>query len=343
MNDWNETEQLKTVGGRALSEVMGDPPPGFLFENCFRDQSITVFVAPPHRGKTLMMLDMAICLDLELPLFGRFTPLPGRRMFWLAADAPSWDYGLQSRKLCIGHGLDASHRKMLNIPGIWKAGPKITDQDTLDWLRSWKNLTGTDVLFIDTHRATHSADENNSQEMEKVWNILKRLRDEGWCIIMSHHTSKPTEVLQEDVNTARGSSVIGASADFIYTLNKRNRKDPRVQVRMVKGRGAADDEDPFSHFEITPIPSDEILNGRPLYGLRLVASSEDASAALLLAMKDGPKDRVALSTALRAACPELTAGMSDTQVYRTVDNRLVELRQLNKIRSIARGVWGLSG
>jgi AAA domain-containing protein len=336
-------ELLSSVSGRALSSVMADEPPGFLFENCFRDRSITVFVAPPHRGKTLLMLDMAICLDMELPLFGRFAPLRGHEVFFLGCDAPSWDYGLQSRKLCIGHGIDPERRKLLEINGIWRRGFKITDPSNMRWLEQWRSETGTSVLFIDTHRATHRANENDSSEMEYVWDILCQMRDKGWCIIMSHHTSKPTEVTQEDVNTARGSSVIGASADFIYTLSKRTRRDARVEVQCVKGRGAAEEDDPFSFFNITTVenPYEEVVNGRPLYGIKLLSTNENEQNVILTALQAGPMTRTELSVVLRNKCPELTGPMSEARLYQFVDNRLRELQKLDKIVAIARGVWAI--
>lgn len=337
-----QQEMLRGFGGRGLSDVMHDPVPGFLFENCFREKSITVLVAAPHRGKTLLMLDMALCLDMEFPLLGRFQPARGRNVFFMGLDAPSWDYGLQARKLCIGHGLDGPARDLLELNGVWKSGKRITDPAVRDWLEVWKQATGADVLFIDTHRSSHGSNENDSSEMEKVWDILKTMRDKGWTIIMSHHTSKPTEVLQEDVHSARGSTVIGASADFIYTLSKRNRADKRVQVRCVKGRGSSDSDDPFTFFDIEQVDTVETLNGRPLYGLQLVVSLEDAIKVMLDMLAVAPQDRPSLCAGIRTACPKFVEKMTPEALYRYVDNRLSELRHTNKIKSTERGLWSIS-
>ena len=339
MSDERSELLLGYPGARHLSSVMTDRVPGFLFENCFRDHSITVFVAPAHRGKTLLMLDMALCLDMEMPLFDRFQPLAGRQVFFMGCDAPSWDYGLQARKLCIGHGIPPEQRALLDLAGVWRSGVKITDPTFREWLMQWKHHTSADVLFIDSHRATHGANENDSGEMSKVWDILKGLRDKGWCIIMAHHTGKQGEIIQQDVHAGRGSTIINDAADFIYTLNKRNRKDTRVRVECVKGRGAAEDDDPFSFYDIISVPSDEMVNGRPLYGLRLVAPMEDAMRTLTAALADGPKDRASLMALLKAKCPEFTKNMADVTLYRYCDNRLQELRQLGKARPKERGVW----
>lgn len=333
-------ELLSEVRGKSLSQVMHAEVPGFLFDQCFRDRSITVLVAPPHRGKTLLMLDMFLCLDMEIPLFGQFAPLAGRQPFFLGCDAPEWDYGLQGRKLCIGHGLGPAQRDLLDMPGIWRSGVRITDPDFRDWLNRWKRTTSADVLFIDTHRSTHGANENDSGEMEKVWDILKAMRDKGWCIIMAHHVSKATEVLQEDVHGLRGSTVIGASADFIYTLNKRNRRDPKVLVRCVKGRGSADTTDPFDHFNIQSVASDETLNGRPLNGLVLSVTNEDPAAAVLQ-MLTQPTTRQNLCATLTVSCPQTTKGMSEGQVYKLVDTILTDLRTRGLAVPIERGVWTL--
>jgi len=267
----NQHELLDSIGGRTLNSVMKDDVPGFLFENCFRDRSITVIVAPAHSGKTLLMLDMAICLDMEIPLFGQFKPMRGRQVFFIGADAPSWDYGLQSRKLCIGHGIDLAHRELLDLPGIWRSGVKITDLQFLRWLDQWKNTAQADVLFIDSHRATHTGDENLSNEMSQVWNILKGMRDNGWCIIMSHHAGHTRQLLGQDIHAGRGSTVIGDAADFVYNLSKRNRRDPRVKITCAKARGGGPEVDPFDYFDIVPVESKETVNGQPLKGIKLIS------------------------------------------------------------------------
>lgn len=335
-------ELLQGIQGRPLADVMGEQPPGYLFDQCFRERSLTIFAAPAHRGKTMLMLDMAICLDMEIPLFGRFAPLKGREVFFLGCDAPAWDYGLQSRKLCIGHGIPPQHRSLLNVNGVWRRGCNITDPPVLDWLKQWRKITSTDVLFIDSLRATHDKDENSTKEMKAVMDVLCTMRDNGWTIIIAHHVGKMTEIMQADVHGGRGSTVIGDSADFMYFLNKRNRADARVKVNLAKGRGAADDVDPFTFFDIVPVLSDETVNSRPLYGLRLDASDEDAGAQIIAALTLNSMNRNELGEHLKRACPKLTEKMGELQLYRFTDNRLQELRQLGKVKSIERGVWGLA-
>jgi hypothetical protein len=263
------SEILQEIGGRSMSDVMTDQVPGFLFDGCFRDRSITVIVSPPHRGKTMLMLDMAICLDMEIPLFGKFQPIKGQEVFFIGCDAPSWDYGLQSRKLCIGHGLDQERRALLGINGIWRRGVRLTSPSFQNWLKRYRDEVGASILFVDSHRATHGLDENNSTEMIKVWDILCNMRDSGWSIIMSHHTGKPRDVEIEDIYAGRGSTLIADSADFIYTLQKRTRRETRVSVKCVKGRGSGGEDEPFDHFIMRSIESPEIVNNRPLNGIRL--------------------------------------------------------------------------
>jgi hypothetical protein len=113
-------------------------------------------------------------------------------------------------------------------------------------------------------------------------------------------------------------------------------------VECVKGRGAADDDDPFNFFDIEDIPSGEELNGRELKGLRLIASSENPLEAMLILMGGGPKDRASLGLGVRASCPETTKLMSDGQLYKFIDNRIGELARQGKIRQIERGLWGIA-
>ena len=111
----------------------------------------------------------------------------------------------------------------------------------------------------------------------------------------------------------------------------------------IKGRGAADESDTFSYFDMLSVPSDEVLNGRPLYGVQLIASGENAQDVLLEALQQGRKDRVGLCYALKQKCPDLTKAMSENQLYRFVDNRLTELRQLGKAKIVERGTWAAIG
>jgi hypothetical protein len=321
--------------------VLRAPVPGYLFDQCFRDRSITVIVAPAHRGKSMLMMDMAICLDLELPLFDKFTPVPGRKVFFLGCDAPEWDYRLQAQKLLIGHGIEPRKRELMDVNGVWRRGLNITDPNFIEWLKTWRRSTETDVLFIDSYRATNNADENSSGETKRVMDIICEMRDSGWAIVIAHHMGKFKEgVVQEDIHAGRGSTVISDSADFIFELSKRKMLDTRVQVSWSKGRGGAEDTSPFTFFDITrQEPSLELVNGKALRGIKLICSNEDPLSIIQQCLSQ-PTTREDIARCLRVACPVTCRDMNDEALYKFIDNRLTALKREGKARIVARGVWG---
>ncbi len=323
-------ERLEEQRVRTVESLLEEPVPGFLFDGFFRDNSITVIEAPSHRGKSMLMLDMALCLDLELPLFGLFKPLRGRDVLILGADAPPWDYRLQIQKLCIGHDISPERRKQIRILGKYERGINVLDPDIQRLVRTVKQETGASVLCIDSHRATHNQDENSSTGMKHVWDVLCGWRDAGWAVVMTHHVGKMNEMTQVDVHTGRGSSVIADSSDFKYVLTKRSRTDPKINITCTKGRGGGED-DPINSYSMLYVPSNEFVNGKPIKGIKLAA--ETAGSALDRFIATGPKNRQDIETFL----------LSQTNDPRTIkkfaDNRLQELRRQGKIDTDGRGTW----
>lgn len=63
--------------------------------------------------------------------------------------------------------------------------------DTNEW-ELYKQLPAG-LLVFDTLRASHLADENNSQDMANVMARLKELREAGFTILLLHHTPKGNE------------------------------------------------------------------------------------------------------------------------------------------------------
>jgi len=230
----------------------------------------------------------------------------------------------------------------MSVAGVWRRGIKVTDPSVLTWLEAWKSQTGADVLFIDSHRATHDADENDSREMGKVWDCICRLRDSGWTIIMAHHSGKMKEgVFQDESHSGRGSTIINDQSDFIFTLSKRKRRDKKVHVICNKARGSADLEDTFNHFVINDVPeTSEAVAGRLVRGLRLDLESDPMWDWLQVVM--GVKDRPANTSCRPYTLAEIMEQLARAKLGDADENwtllRLYELRAMGKVREIG-GRW----
>jgi len=70
------------------------------------------------------------------------------------------------------------------------------------------------ILVVDTLRASHLKDENESKDMAVIMNRLKEIRDAGFTVIVLHHTSKANN------KAAKGSTAIADLADQTLALSE---------------------------------------------------------------------------------------------------------------------------
>jgi archaellum biogenesis ATPase FlaH len=106
---------------------------------------------------------------------------------------------------------------------VWHISNKIPPPrlDSNEW-EQYKQLP-IGLLIIDTLRAAHLSDENDSRQMALIMQRLKELRELGFTIILLHHTPKGNE------NTYKGSTVILDLADHILGLEEVKKGDDRVE------------------------------------------------------------------------------------------------------------------
>jgi len=317
---------LHKANGLWLSDLLMKPPPPWLFDRFLRDRSITMVNAEPFSGKTLFLLAMAIAMDANLPLFGKFAPLYPRSVLFIGGgDAPDWDYGAQAKKLMLGYGLDERHRSMSSVAILPYEGHRLTDQSFLDWLSEWHELNPFDVLIIDTLLSVHRADENDARSMGAVFSVIKGIRDRfKAAVIFGQHDAKQQEG-KSAMYRPRGSSVIAGSVDFILSLQRRKN---RVKLTATKGRGAVM-EHPTEYFDISDIETPE----GPGIELRI---PQDARETLVLeALRVRTCTRGDLCALLKVAEPDI----KDVTCYRAVDNTLSLLSSRKLIKNVKRGLW----
>jgi len=75
------------------------------------------------------------------------------------------------------------------------------------------------LLIFDSLRAAHLGDENSSKDMALIMGRLKELREEGFTILVNHHTGKA------DDRIYKGSTAISDMADHVLGFNKVRKKD----------------------------------------------------------------------------------------------------------------------
>jgi len=196
------------LAGRRIS------PPPFLFENLIYTNSLIMLSGEPFSGKTLLMLNLLLSLDLGLPLFGEYLPSPYQRTLFIGQDAATWDYYAQYLKLYRGYVGDKTEPPTMKSMYFFNKGISLQDPSFFPWLQEAVRIWGFNVLMLDTLLEFHDADENSNKEMKPVMRVLKDARDKlGMTVLFSHHTGKPGPGARSGNYRARGASCISGGVD----------------------------------------------------------------------------------------------------------------------------------
>lgn len=309
-----------------LSGIAAPPPP--LFGGLLLENSLTVVSGTTHVGKSLLLAHMALCLDLGLPLFGKFPPREPKRVLALLQDSPTWDYAEQLRKIARGFNMTSGLSEMTNAAFIFNRQIDVSEAEFKLELERLAGEEPFDVLMLDALWTFHCFDERDQGQMGLVAKRLKWARDHlGVSVIFTHHTRKmnaaDSAVMGANERT-RGSRVIVDAADFHMHLT---RKGTRVRVELPKARG---ENESLTYFDINEVDHPDGT------ALRLEAPDENASrTGQILSFLRETRKRAEIEAFLRTQEPALTAG----QARKAVDNTLRLLQSLNKVERIGYGNW----
>lgn len=124
--------------------------------------------------------------------------------------------------------------KNLNIMFDGGRGERIIDD-------AMSSCAPLDLVMFDPMRRIHPYDENDSQQMARLWQSLARLKTKHNCAaLFSHHVTKPSATAgyaRTSAHAARGSGDIFGGADLFITVTQRPKagnpkgsKDARLQL-----------------------------------------------------------------------------------------------------------------
>lgn len=316
-------ETYATYKTLTLSELAQEEPPPYIVDGFLRKHTITLLSSEPHVGKTMLMLDLMLCMETRAKFLKTFdVPIAASSIF-IALDSPKWDIAGQLKKLALGHGIDPLDMAMWDSRILTRKEARLTifDAKVLDWLKDIRS-TGIDVLFIDTHRRIHTANENDSGEMSAVMNQIERFVDVlGFTVVISTHVGKPMGVDRSVNYQVRGSTVISGSIDYHYSL-KAGKNDTIIVNGVSKRRGESKGSGDV-HLKFTDHP------GGALTIDPLPSSQNEAEAALIEVLSNGPMTKA-------------EAGLASGLSYWKVQKALTNLLAANRIRQREDKKWELS-
>ncbi|MEN9582379.1 MAG: hypothetical protein RL641_333 [Candidatus Parcubacteria bacterium] len=199
-------------------------------EGLFESGTINMVSAPPNQYKSWIVQHMAICMAQGKDAFGQFKTKPQKILIINEEDNLRM---IKDRSLKMIEG-----KSDLGIHFLVMSGFKI-DKDSV--IRMCIKAKKIDVSFIifDSLRSVHEANENDSQEMQKIMDHFKYLTKRGITVLFTHHNRKKAfgKFKDEFGEESRGSTAINAAVHGHISceeITKDNEKYLLITQRKLK-------------------------------------------------------------------------------------------------------------
>lgn len=209
-------------------------------------------VARPKTGKSLLFLEIAVCLASGKGLFGgRPYVRPVKVAVVSREDGPEI---VQDRlyQLAKGHGLDPKEldRNVLINTHEQAASFNIQKDDDrkkmIDWLRAGK----VEFCVIDVLERIHLAKENSNDEMKIVMKSIEDIGKEAECqMCVIHHTREDGGV--------KGATSIEGWADYIFKLES-DSQDETIKTLKMRTKSSA----PIPEIRVRYTQSEDLTESR---------------------------------------------------------------------------------
>lgn len=241
--------------------------------------AITLLSGQPYSGKTFVALEIARAVATGEPFMGKWNVDQPGNVLIVEQDSPKYDTGralwamvaeqYQNESEAAREALGASILDGIRIawhPGLdlKSAADAMRIIETANGMYTWRgegdfvdfsvdpdgNITqsevnvdfgykGARVIILDSARSLHRGKENESDDMEKVLQNIKQIRERtGAAIVLIAHDNASGE-------KTRGSTAIPAGVDSEYAVVKRKKKGD-VGVYIRKARAIAPQEFRFT-------------------------------------------------------------------------------------------------
>lgn len=212
----------------------------WMVEDLFTKNALHMLAAPPHNGKTRVALHIAVCVANGIPVFGSFT-VPEKMNVLIVNE----EDGVPLVRAMVRSSIpeDCSHK---NLHFAVDTSRKINEQWAKDLLEQSKAL---DIGFIilDSLRALHNENENESHVMQPIMDILQHITREGITVLFTHHNRKSQAGGHAEMNidNARGSSVIGAAIHGYISVTELKQAQ-QFLIKPIKLKADRARQEPFT-------------------------------------------------------------------------------------------------
>lgn len=210
-----------------MDELASLPEPTWLLDGLLPSEGLAFLVGQPGAYKSFFALQLSVAVAAGVPLLG-LASAPGS-VIYVAAEGIG---GMKQR-------FPVARDRMVGAAPFgyriqFDTGPvDLLSHASVDDLADRVIEQEARLVVIDTlARCTPGADENSSKDMGIAVRGLDRLKAQGCCVLVVHHSTKSATG-----DSVRGSSALRGAADTVLEMVKSN---GLVDLRTLKQKDAAE-------------------------------------------------------------------------------------------------------
>jgi len=161
-------------------EFIENPNPYWLIENFIVAEAPNIIFAPGGKGKSLLALFIAFCVENAIDFFG---PVKQARVLYL-----DWETDLEEvrrRATLIKNGLD---HEQVKTPDYLRMYARLTD--TIDAILETCTENFYQLVIIDSAACAIGGDINSAQEVIQFFSQIRRMNAAGITTLIISHVSK---------------------------------------------------------------------------------------------------------------------------------------------------------
>ena len=224
LNGQNPTPDILRI--QSLPQILADTevtPPAIVGNGVLLDNTLLLIYGEPKARKTFLLSNMMLAIATGKTFAGFVIPRP-EKVLLLSAEGGRVPALERIRKMSEAINLDLGE----NFKIVADCRLNLLNPENVNTLRNTIIAVQPKVVGLDPLSKFHDGDENSSQEMTRVFHVIRELSAEyGVAFVVVHHKGKNRS------KTSRGSSVITAEYDSAISIEKAiNRIEHSVSFDM---------------------------------------------------------------------------------------------------------------
>lgn len=202
-----------------------------IIEKVLNRKEVLQIFAPSGVGKSIYVDNVIAALLAAEPVFGEFTVTKPHDVYLLEAEMSPQERGERLRSIAQKSG---AHFYAMSLSGF-----KLNNAQHFAKLSQAMHHFKPAVIVIDPWRAAHTANENDSTEIELVVGNVRQLMFEiNASVIIVHHAGRDFVTRDGQImpRHSRGSTVLDERSDVIWEIERTNHENITI-LRNRKLRG----------------------------------------------------------------------------------------------------------